>query len=153
VNQPKETWTSRLIRRLSHRSAIVRFEAYMVTNLQQTLGPSALEEMACHSTNPVVSSIALQAIAGIHHEDSPFQGGNLPTALRTQLRAAVTSCLQESYPLPDLGRGSPQLAELTRSNRLLGTPTTVERLGRAMLCLPDFSTLDGNKIRSIVACK
>jgi hypothetical protein len=148
ANQTDETWVERLIRSLSRRSAIVGFETHTVMALQRTLCPKAIEEMACRSTNPVVSSISLQAISGIHHENSPFKGGDLPPALQSQLRAAVIGCVQESDPWHQSG----QLTVLAHRNRVIGSPTMVERLARGILCLPDFSTLDGNKVRSIVAC-
>jgi hypothetical protein len=146
-NQPDETRTSRLIHWLSHRSAMVRFEAHAVAHLQQILCPIVIEEMACRSTDPVVSDISLQAIAGVHSENTPFRGEDLPTGLQEQLRATVTCCFPGSYPWHERSL----LNGLAKSCPSLGSPNMLERLGRGMLCLPDFSIFDENKVRAIVA--
>jgi hypothetical protein len=143
-DQAKERRLGRVAHILAARATSVRqSELDAVKYLERSLCPSAITELALRSTNPAVSNLALQSVAGLHHDDSPFKSEDLPTDLRLHLRSAFESHFHS------VGDGI-FWNFLGGRISLVGAPTTaVERLARGVASLPDFSQSDSQKMHAL----
>jgi hypothetical protein len=130
----------RLVLILTRASSLRESEVNAVNGLQQILCPSAIAEMVLHTTNPVVSDLALQSLAGIHHDGSPFKGKDLSMDLCSRLRSTFKDLFWGFGPL----WRHPDSSTKIQSAQI----PAYERLARAIVGLPDFSLNDWDRIQT-----